>query len=157
MFVVGIDVGKKGACASVDMDGAILELIPMPLDLLSRWFRELAAKEPRMVAVEKAQSMPKQGVSSVFSYATHFGEILGHLRAHQIPFTLVPPRTWTKVLHAGTCMKDDPKDRSLEACRRLFPKAELILPRCRNPHDGMVDALLIAEFCRRTLVKGAAA
>jgi hypothetical protein len=37
-------------------------------------------------------------------------------------------------------------------CRRLFPGVSLrATPRCTTDHDGMAEALLIAEYARRKL------
>ena len=102
------------------------------------------------VFLEKAQSMPGQGVSSMFNYGVGFGTILGILAALKIPHTLVHPKTWCKVMHAGTTA-DDAKARSLEAVRRLFPSVPIIRPRCTKPDEGYVDAILIAEYGRRCL------
>jgi hypothetical protein len=42
------------------------------------------------------------------------------------------------------------KAMSLLAAKRLFPNEDLrATERCAKAHDGKVDALLLAEFCRR--------
>lgn len=103
------------------------------------------------VFIEKAQTMPRQGIVSAFNYGQHFGELLGILVAFSIPHTLVPPTTWTKVMHAG-CKKGKAKDRSREAVMRLFPDLDLRASnRSKNVHEGMMDAVLISEYGRRSL------
>jgi hypothetical protein len=109
------------------------------------------------VYIEKAHPMSQQGVCSTFTYAHHCGEIMGILIANEIPHTLIPPQEWQKVMFLGTKpnagkAKRDPKARALEAANRVFAKKNsfwLRSPRCKKPHDGMVDAALLAEACRR--------
>lgn len=108
-----------------------------------------------MVYLEKAQTMPKQGGVSVFRYGEHYGKIQGILVALKIPHEAVHPSTWTKTMHAGTSIagkgRQQAKARSLEAATRLFPGRDLrATPQSRKPHDGIVDAMLIAEYGRRS-------
>ena len=100
--------------------------------------------------LEKSQAMPKQGVSSTFKFGRNFGIIEGTLSALGIPFTLVRPTEWCKVIHEGTKAGGDPKARSRMAVSRLFPNVDLkASDRCRIQHEGMVDAILLAEYGRR--------
>lgn len=49
------------------------------------------------------------------------------------------------VLKSGLPKMDvDTKATSLRAAQAIFPGESFILPRCRKPHDGVVDAALIA-------------
>jgi crossover junction endodeoxyribonuclease RuvC len=150
-FIVGIDPGLTGGLAILgEPGGRDCRLQPMPDT--GEVFKELEfCKEmgPTHVYVEKAQSFPGQGIASAFNYGRHFGELLGILTALRIPHTLVSPRTWTKVIHAGT-KGADPKVRTLEAVRRLFPGVNLQgSANSKKPHEGIVDALAIAEYGRR--------
>lgn len=154
MIVVGIDPGKTGAIAYLTPK---VEALVMPeISDFAQFIWQLAQPmraENLHVYIEKCQSMPKQGVASSFSYGRHFGELLGVLVAYRIAHTLVPPKTWTRVMHAGTALSSA-KERSLEACRRLFPDYNLLAtPRSTVPHTGLVDALLIAEYGRRDLAQ----
>lgn len=156
MIIIGIDPGKNGGIAT-DVHGAVSVKV-MPeihgfVDYIKRTM-ELVRKDRIYVYVEKSQSMPKQGVSSAFNYGRHFGELLGVLYSFDVPHVLVPPQTWTRIVHVGT--KDGrAKDRSLEAARRLFPTVNLMAtPRCKREHDGIVDALLILDYGRRSIKHG---
>lgn len=158
MKICGIDPGKKGALCMLEVTGGfnMCKLREMP-DNEQDLFHTLVDLCPGIdhVFVEKAQVMPSkgraQGSVGMFNYGDGFGQIKGILAAMRIPYTLVPPRTWTKVMHAG-CDVGDPKARSLEAVRRLFPNIELRrTDRCRNLDEGFIDALLIAEYGRRFL------
>jgi crossover junction endodeoxyribonuclease RuvC len=146
--VVGIDPGASSGGVAVIDDGGVVSLQPMP-DMweLAGLLRLRAAEGPFRVYIEKAQSFPKQGISSTFSYGDHFGQLQGLCIALNIPFILVPPGLWTRAMHVGA-KGDDPKRRSLEVVKRLFPNVPLIPKPKKTPHLGMVDALLIAAYGR---------
>jgi len=144
--VLGIDPGHKGAL--VLLDGSTpLQVERMPstpkvgLDLaqVRDW---LEAWRPDHTVVERAQAMPGQGVSSIASYLRDYGALLGILCALRLPHETVHPSTW----HAQLVGKrgGDPKARALEVVRQRLPLLQLVPPRCRVPHDGIVDAACLA-------------
>ena len=56
----------------------------------------------------------------------------------------------TKPSKSGKKIMTDTKAMSLLACKRIFPDIDLIdTERCKKPHDGKVDALLLMEYARR--------
>lgn len=150
-IICGIDPGQKGGLAFLDLINETVNILPLPeITLL---IDHLEVYEPLIVYLEKAQTMPKQGISSAFNYGDHFGQIQGVLITKMIPYVLVPPGVWTRSIHQG-CTGTSAKDKSLQAARRLFPTANFLpTGKCRKPHDGMVDALLIAEYGRRVYVR----
>ena len=96
--------------------------------------------------VEHVSAMPGQGVTSCFSFGQNFGFILGLLTAFRIPYELVRPQKWKK---AFSCTSD--KNTSIEVAQRMFPGVDLRrTPKCKKPHDGIAEALLMAEYARRT-------
>lgn len=145
--IIGIDPGAKGAVCAMHADGHELFAFDDddPLSVLGAVLADYAVEQAYL---ERVSPMPGNGTASMFKFGETFGKIQGWLRARFIPYELVSPRVWQKLLHVGTS-GDDPKARSLQAARQLFPSAELVRPKCRKPHDGLVDALLIAEYGRR--------
>ncbi len=156
MIYVGIDPGLKGGVSYVDKKGAYYSL-PMPdmselSELLGAWERDFGIKH---IFLEKAQAMPKQGVVSMFNYGVHFGMLQGLFIAEGYPYTLVTPQEWQKEMFKGASSKEkkSPKERALEIVRRLFPKDRFVASiRATRDHDGMIDSVLIAEFCRRKII-----
>ena len=147
---VGIDPGLKGGLA-VMLHDQTARAIPMPvagdeLDgrAISDWLR---GYNNVLVTVEKVGAMPGQGLSSTFKFGKGYGTVLGVCAALGLRVELVTPQKWKGEVLAGTA-KD--KDAAIAYCRRVFPSVELILPRCRVPHDGLADSLAIAEYGRRT-------
>lgn len=151
MSVCGVDPGKTGGMVLLRDDGAILTSLPLDLLELRTIAEHLRDWAPTHTFVEQVSAMPGQGVVSTFTFGRVFGEVLGMLAALDLPHTLVRPATWQKVAYAG--VSGDGKERSRVAAARLFPKENFhATPRSRTPHGGMVDAALIAEYGRRTIL-----
>lgn len=124
---------------------------------LNRIFLELVGKVDHAI-LEQVASRPGQAAQAVFKFGRVYGFIEGLLAAHQIRYSLVTPAVWCKVIHAGIT-GDDAKDRSRLALSRLFPKADLRTELesgrlSKNAHEGLMDALLIAEWGRRKALVG---
>lgn len=155
-MICGVDVGHRGGIAIISCDAkgkrVVWSLTVMPEDI-REFFNLMVEHSPVHIFIEKAQTMPKQGISSAFNYGRHFGELLGIIIALKIPFTMVQPREWTRVIHMGTDSNQDAKERTLQACRQLYPDVNLLAtPRSKVPHEGLFDALMIAEYgLRKTL------
>jgi hypothetical protein len=158
MLIVGIDPGKNGAVVGLQGKEVYIELMKDAV-----WFadhmeslRQRTSDGLVKVYLERAQPMPKNGAVSMFNYGQHYGELIGVLTALCISFETVPPSVWTKALHQTRKSALTPKARSLQAVQRLFPDVRLTAPdseRATKPHDGIVDALLIAEYGRRQWTK----
>ena len=150
MRVLGIDPGLSGGYALLGGDSPpLVEAFPMAggrIDLaaLANDWRGLA---PAVAVLEAVHAMPKQGVSSTFTFGEGYGAVKGILAALGVRLELVTPQAWKKLVLAGT-----PKDKAaaVEWARRAYPGLTLIRPGCRIPHDGMADALGIAEYGRRS-------
>jgi crossover junction endodeoxyribonuclease RuvC len=143
-----IDPGKKGAVAYLlEREGGWLENV-FPIDDLPQLLhRLLRTGQPIRCCLEQVHAMPKQGVSSTFSFGVNFGWCKGLLEAHGISYQEVPPRKWK----AEFGLNSD-KAESIKTARKLFPEADLkISARARTDNDGMAEALLMAEYARRKL------
>lgn len=149
MTFIGIDPGKNGALAAIDetSEGVfVLHVIPFDEALYNCALLGVDEKNTRC-ALEKVGAMPKQGVSSTWSFAENYGFIRGLLRAHFIPHELIPPQKWKKAFGATA-----DKSTSIDVARRLFPEVDLKrTSNSRKDDDGMAEALLLAEYARRTM------
>lgn len=156
MICIGIDPGLKGGVAILD-EGELSDAWPLPVIAgivdAQTLHRRLAGLHGAIVTLEHAQAMPKQGVSSTFSYGVGFGLVRAALLIAGLRCELVRPTEWKRVVLSGTA-KD--KDAAVAWCRRAFPHTDLILPGCRKPHDGIADAICLAEYGRRTFAREAA-
>ena len=67
------------------------------------------------------------------------------LDACNIETKLVSPQKWKKEFNL-----DSDKQKSIDTAKKLFPDVNLFRTnRCTKEHDGMAEALLIAEYGRR--------
>ncbi len=73
------------------------------------------------------------------------GIIEGLLTALRIPYQLVAPQAWQRVMHQGT-PQGDTKVRSILAAQRLFPDVSLLRSAgSRKLDDGLADELLLGS------------
>lgn len=147
-LILGIDPGQKGGIVALGQrTGRIVQKFPMPKEP-PRLASFLSSHTIVMAWIEKAQAYPRQGIRSTFNYGTHFGMLQGMLIALRIPFALVSPRTWQKEMFFKTTHKC-PKAKALAAANRIFAKKKdfwIHGARAKKPHDGIVDAALIAGY-----------
>lgn len=151
MNLIAVDPGLKGGIASLTNGSITAQPMPLAgggLDLgaIAGIIREAS---PAWIIVEKVGAMPGQGVASMFTFGMGYGSILGIAAALGVPVELVAPQRWKSTVLHGTA-KD--KASAIAFCRRVFPSVPLVLPRCRNAHDGLADSLCLLEYGRRVLV-----
>lgn len=161
-FVCGIDPGLDGGLVVLDSRGELISKKVLPtmnetkgkriLDL--RALREIFSLSGYLYFfLEKVSAMPGQGVSSMFKMGRGFGNLEAMLVAYELPYELVTPQAWTKVMHKGMDKKMKAKERSLLVLKRSYPNIDLTpTERAKKPHEGLMDALLIAEYGRRELI-----
>ena len=118
---------------------------------MRRLLCDLGLSSDTLAVIEAAQAMPGQGVTSMFSIGKGYGLWLGLLAGLGIACETVHPRRWSNAMLADV-NKGDTKAAAAVVAARLFPLLNLrATDRCRKPHEGMVDALLIGEWKRRQL------
>jgi len=150
---LGIDPGKNGGLAvclkRVSPHGSITfeveALCEMPdteAAILSEI--EALAKLADFAVIERAHSMPKQGVKSTFTFGETYGFLKACLYATSTPFIDVPASVWQKALgvrrKSGRETKYQHKKRLLNHACQLYPSyADMIsLATC--------DAILLAHY-----------
>lgn len=156
---IGLDPGKSGGIAAVSLTPGLAIAAPLPylrndnqpdtarlLALLREW-----DVQPVLVSIEFVTSF-KMGRQSAFVFGQGVGACVAFFTTMGFPVIRPPPAKWMKAIGAGgkngTIGTEGP-------VRRLFPQVNLVAPGCRNIHDGMVDALGIAEFTRQQVVGAA--
>jgi hypothetical protein len=160
---VGVDNGISGGVVALDQDGGIVlrEKSPTVADgkkkrLCAVGFRALLAKlEPTglfTIVVERPAG--SKSVLAAVSMQDSFAKIETVLILDRHRHQFITAKTWQKEFWSVPKMpkgqKFDTKAAALLAANRLWPNADwLASPRCMVPHDGMIDAALIAEWARR--------
>ena len=164
-YFIGIDPGLHGGIAILEQSGKPAAVHAMPtlklgdkdtLDLneirdIFRFYdspTETGNGDVKIVVIEQQRAMPKQGVTSTFTIGKGYGQLMGICAGMSIPYTIVQPREWQKKMFGGM-PKGDGKKHSILIARQLFPNTIFKkTPRCTSIHDGMTDAILIAEYAR---------
>lgn len=143
---IGIDPGKSGGIAYIDTANDLSGTHPYSDEGLIHLCRVANNSGQGVVCcLEKVGAMPGQGVVSMFNFGKSAGYIKGVLEAFRIPYQEITPQKWKREFGLNS-----DKAASAEVCNRLFPNISLLAtPRCRKPHDGMAEALLMAEYARR--------
>lgn len=145
MYFIGIDPGKSGAIAVIDHEGFVWQTCIFDEREYSMTLMEYSDVAGSKAVLEHVGAMPGQGSVSMFSFGSNFGFIRGLLTAYEIPYELVRPQKWKRMF---SCTSD--KNTSVDVAKRLFPDVDLRrTPKCSKPHDGIAEALLMAEYCRR--------
>lgn len=165
--ILGIDIGKEGGISILSKDGKTLYdsfSIPIePLDIMNA-IRRISERYVLIHCyVEKQAFMNRsygsnpfvrQGGKAAFTLGHSQGLIEGILLSFGMAYTLIPPRTWQKVIEDVIIPTDirisnkkmkDTKVKSFIRVRELFPNAPLQTSRGRVL-DGIADAILIAYW-----------
>lgn len=145
MMYVGIDPGKHGAIAIQYTSGEV-KVYPMD-DPTFIHIMEYVSQSPHRCCLEEVHAMPKQGVTSTFTFGEGYGFLRGVMEALGISYQTVKPQRWKKEFGLNS-----DKQESIAVCRRLFPDVSLKpTERSRVDNDGMAEAVLISEYARRKL------
>jgi len=144
MIVCGIDPGFGGALAILN-DHGDCHVLSMPTigekaqavinsAMVARFLDEF---DVEFAIVEKAQAMPRQGVSSTFKYGVAYGQILAVVQCSLIPYELVTPQQWKREMG----LSKDKEQSRLKATQRL-PRAAKYWE--RKMDHGRAEAALLA-------------
>ena len=146
LTILGLDPGASGAIAVIR--NGVPEVIDMPTgeilvgktkrnrispELLAHHLRNMLPVD--VAYIEEVTAMPRQGVSSVFTFGQAHGMLLGAVSALGVRIVRIRPQAWQKTVLA----KGDPRPRALE----LYPSMAGELKRKKD--EGRADALLIAH------------
>jgi len=146
---IGIDPGLNGAVGQLWEGHTFVYRTPTitvkkrhqcDVQEMTRTLRRCLEHSSEVFAVlEAAHARPGQGVVSMFSFGMGYGMWQGILAALGIPYQLVSPQAWKKVLLRDT---DKSKGAAKLVASRLWPTLGKLT-------DGEAEALLLAEFGRR--------
>jgi len=152
LIYIGIDPGKNGSIAQLDEYGEYMKVEKVPTIKLKKTEYDIPEMKNRLLeineersfcVIEKAQGMPKQGITSTFSIGKGYGLWLGLLCAVGIPYVEIHPIVWSKALLKGA--GGEGKERNYQKARQLFPQWQ---PKLKKERE-YADSLLLAEYGRR--------
>lgn len=148
IIYTGVDPGKSGAIASLDADGTILKVSRFNQAdaegrialIIGDHFAELDEEAIHAATIERVGAMPKQGLSSTFSFGRVYGEAWAGLLLSKARVCSVAPSTWQSDLHL-------PKKSEYASHKRAL-KQHAETRWGRNLTLDQVDAIWLAEWAR---------
>jgi hypothetical protein len=162
---MGIDPGKNGGLALLVENE--LELYPIPLihnevdwKILLTWSHTIKRNYPKMIIVlEKVHSIFGSSAGANFTFGGVYFGLMVICTYLNKPLHHIQPKTWQKVMFEGVPIKyktgkksKDTKAMALLAARNIFPgETFLKTTRCSKPHDGFIDAALMAKYAQMKL------
>lgn len=153
--VMGIDPGQKGAI--VMLHGKELVQAPIPYGEDSVDYEKLVGliefMSPDFIFLERAVPLA-MGAKHAFNYGRDFMAIELAVKQSKRSVTYVEPNKWVKVMHQGINADLKPKAKSLIAIERLCSHLVQFIPKGPKSgklDEGVVDAILIAEYGKRVL------
>ena len=107
--------------------------------------------------IEDVHALFGASAKSTFNFGWIVGALEAILVSNGIPYNKVSPKDWQKEMWQGIPKitkqgknSTDTKAMSLLAAKRLFPNEDLrATERSVKPCHDKIDALLLAEYCRR--------
>lgn len=156
--IVGVDNGISGGlCAVSAFDGGVLTYRAMPtktvagksevdIKALLDWLEPY--RNNMIVCVEEPLKHAKSS-QAMRSMSISFGLILGACEAKRFEVRRVQVKEWQDAVLGKGLAKGMTKVAALAAANKLWPTEQwLATSRSRTPHDGIVDAALIARYNR---------
>lgn len=155
--IIGVDNGISGGlCAISSHDGFLIEAIAMPTEEANGksevyvkgvlyWLDQFSPLST-LVAIEEPLRHAKSS-QAMRSMSISFGKILGLCETIEYPVYRVQVKEWQDVKLGKRLAKGQTKVKALAVANDLWPEEDwLATSRSRTPHDGMVDAALIAHY-----------
>lgn len=141
---IGIDPGANGCAAVLSDAGEVVATIRFkdrtPHDVWRDFCEHFALTDKQCFAViEFVRATPQMGVVSAFTFGCNYSQARSFLVAGAVPFEEVTPSKWQGLLG---CRSKGDKNVTKAKAQELFPAVKIT--------HGNADALLVAEYCRRT-------
>lgn len=117
---------------------------------LTKFLQECQTQGSFKTYIERVGARAGDGVVGAFNFGYSHGCVC-QAASFFSEITLVTPQRWTNFMHKGISKAVDPKRRSRDVIRLLFPHQVEQMKRHKGDkafHSGLVDARLIAEYGR---------
>jgi len=165
-YVMGIDPGLSGAIAFFKLEyknrqyQTICEAVyDMPtmrgstfkksvrVTKISEWMNEYGFMYGFL---EKVGAMPKQGVTSMFTFGRGVGMLEATLQLKEVPYNYVTPQSWKREFD----LIGKPKEAALERAANLVRGCDVELS--KKSHTGRADAMLIGLYGAQKIMEAVA-
>jgi hypothetical protein len=159
---IGIDNGISGGLVAIsDHDGSYIDGITMPIlkwkkrneidvSAVRAWIKNVTGEPYKLASITIEEPGGSKSAKAACSMAGSFHSLRALLEIEWPKiWHRITPQSWQKAM-LPNCKAGDTKPRALALAKELWPdETFLASPRCKVPHDGLIDAALIAEFSRR--------
>lgn len=156
-MIIGIDNGLSGGLVAIsEHTGAVIDKTIMPtlhrlkkreVDTRKVYEWVMSLESDFLMAIEEPLHHAKSS-QAVRSMALSFGKLLGLAESREWNVKCVSVHKWQKVM-LGRVPKGKTKEVALMAADKLAPEeCWLKSKRASKPHDGLIDAFLIARYIR---------
>jgi hypothetical protein len=147
MIILAIDPGISGALAFYNSaDASCIEVLDMPIlngdvNPHAMW-SFILDRHPDVAIIEQVSPMPKEGVSSVWRFASAFTTAHVVVRLMNIPVVMVPPAKWKRSMNlkGGKEGKEQARKRAIEAFPSCAQNFHL------KKHHGRAEAAMLAVY-----------
>lgn len=158
-MIIGVDNGLNGGLVAISKEtGAVIEKTVMPTlhrckkrEVNTRAVYEwvMSLESEFIFAVEEPLRHAKSS-QAVRSMGISFGKLLGLAESRQWDYRCVQVRNWQRSMLDHLVPYKDTKEAALIKATMLAPEeCWQKSKRASKPHDGMIDAFLIAHYIRR--------
>jgi len=147
MIIVAGDPGNKGAICVLDTESASAEFVLLgksPREIYCELQDILSKKRSYSAYLEDVHSLPGMSAKSNFGFGKSVSKIQTILDILEVPYTLVQPKKWQKVLGV-TGKGKDIKHNVANIVTKLYPDISVYGPR-GGLQDGKSDSLAIAHY-----------
>jgi hypothetical protein len=164
-IIIGIDNGISGGLVAISAHhGLIIATTAMPsrkhrtrnevdIQAVHRWISGITDGQPGRAAYIIEEPNNSRNASTAYSVAGSFHALRGYLEAYHADARRITPQSWQKAM-MGKVPAGETKAFALAKAREIWPEESwLASPRRKVPHEGIVDAALIAEYGRKHLLK----
>lgn len=159
-IIIGIDPGLNGAIVGINNSKIMFKTVMPTLNTpkkeynineLVNIFNMLKSNDNiELAVIEKQGVRPISGKRACFLTGGGYYLLKGILTALEIPYEVVNPQTWMKEFS----IKSKDKKGSVLFCLSKYPSVDFtVTERSKKPHDGITDAVCIALYGERRLVK----
>lgn len=165
--IIAVDIGKKGAVVVRRSGYSPNEFHPMPMVKDEVDYPKLfkiilgAVDKDTLVIFEKLGVIFGTSKATAFSMGHQSGALEMACIALDVRYFKVAAKAWQKEMFQGVSLitkksksgkstVTDTKATALIVAKQLFPQEKLTFGDvATKPHDGLIDALLIAEYAKR--------
>jgi hypothetical protein len=164
-IIIGIDNGISGGLVAISAHhGLIIAASTMPsqkhrtrnevdIQAAHSWICSVTNHQPDQATYIIEEPNNSRNASTAYSVAASFHALRGYLEAYRADVRRITPQSWQKAM-LGKVPAGETKAYALAKAREIWPdETWLATPRSKVPHEGIVDAFLIAEHGRRHILK----